>query len=700
MSKLQCPKCGSSNYAEKGLLEHKDGSKVRRYHCQECSKYFLEEYRRLPARPAGKDCPNCGSSNTVNFGSPIKNEFGTVQRFLCKDCNKRTTPGSKSRAAKPADVECSRCQSFDTVKLGKPLTLAHGTSQPCRCRTCNLKFTLGGLRHIPVYIDGKLLHTFYDPPGLQYVADVDCPNCNEQNVVLKTTVRKDKSQQEYRILLCLSCGQEFKEGTRWQAEVLRRLGKPIDKRPWQFADDQWDLRVLYPDIDEHKLHGVFLHFDGFDTSWFKELAKAHTLWLIQKGYKSGTVRGSLYHLRLFGNFLARQGVNSMEEVDRNLMLIFWTRDRGHLKDSAVKSTVSSILRFLNWGNDEKRFTTRPNLIIEDDFPKLFPDEPDPLEDSVLEAIRDNLHVLPEQLQLMYMLGFWTGCRPHEISYLTRDCIEIDPDGSTWWLKFEREKTKDWHRLPIQSDLVKVIQQQQTYISELYGEEYPYLFCHYQYVGETGYPDFPRMKSIRKPPIPDAVNNPMVKAIRQLIKKCEIRDSNGNLAKFTGAILRPSRATHLINNGHSLEYARIWLKHRSVRTTQLYYIRYRPGELLDVATVMANMDGKFYAYDSNPESLNPESLKQNPEQHELDGLTTPGGEPLYGYCMFREFCPRFGRCYTCGFHVASADKLHLYKSQLDRLQVKRQEALKYGSSEILNSYEEIEHSLERIVAALE
>jgi DNA-directed RNA polymerase subunit N (RpoN/RPB10) len=77
-----------------------------------------------------------------------------------------------------------------------------------------------------------------------------------------------------------------------------------------------------------------------------------------------------------------------------------------------------------------------------------------------------------------------------------------------------------------------------------------------------------------------------------------------------------------------------------------------------------------------------------------------GEPLYGYCSFRDFCPRFGRCYTCGFHIASADKLSNYKSQLDRLRTKEQEAFNYGSSEILDSYQQLMNALEAIIAALE
>ena len=152
---------------------------------------------------------------------------------------------------------------------------------------------------------------------------------------------------------------------------------------------------------------------------------------------------------------------------------------------------------------------------------------------------------------------------------------------------------------------------------------------------------------------------------------------------------------MICDGFSFEFIRIWLKHRSSKTTKRHYTRYQPGEMLDVACVMANLDGKFMSYDTNLESL-----RQNPGLHELDGLKMPNGEPLYGYCTFREFCPRFGHCYTCGFHVASTDKLPHYKAQLESLRVKNVEVFNYGSSELLESYNQIVNALEGKIEALE
>ncbi|MBW4545940.1 MAG: site-specific integrase [Symplocastrum torsivum CPER-KK1] len=499
-----------------------------------------------------------------------------------------------------------------------------------------------------------------------------------------------------RSLLCLGCGQKFKgEGQPWKAGMQRRMGQIVPRRPWEFSDDFWDIREFFPNTEEHKLTTLFLNFSRCGSDWFKKLLKTYILSAIETGSQIRSLYLYANKLSFFGRFLQQQCVMSMEKIDRDLLGIYWTKQRGKITTNTLAGEMSTLKMFLNWGNTKQHFSTSPTLITSFDFPKIFYDEPDPLEDSVLDSIRDNIHILPEPIQLMFMLGFWIGARPSELCNTGRDCISLDPDGSTWWIKFQRDKANDEHRLPITTDLVHLIQQQQHYIKKLHGEDYPYLFCHYQGVGKTGYPNYPRMKAVKRPPFITAGCGPMVRMIRYLIEHCEIKDSNGKLAKFTGAILRPSRATHLIRNGFSLDFVRIWLKHRHATTTKRHYTRYPAGELLDVATVMANLDKKYYAYDSNPQSL-----RDNPELHELDGLTMLNGEPLYGYCSFRDFCPRFGRCYTCGFHIASADKLSHYKSQLERLRTKEQVAFNYGSSEILDSYQELMNALEEMIAALE
>lgn len=653
MSQLKCPRCDSSEFKKGGFYTFSDGTQIQRYRCLCCRKSFPAEYLNPPALAANIDCPQCGSSQTV--------------------------------------------------KQGKNLKRRHGTVQKCRCKSCGKQFTLGGRKRLLLFLAGQLIHSCWYPPGIQYVPDLICPSCNERKAIYQSSFWDNRQQQKIRRMVCLGCGQKFTgEGRPWKNSTSRRLEKGVVRHPWCFEDDKWDLRELYPQVEEHEFNLLFLNFNNCGLDWFKKLVKGYVLWRIKTGVKFTTLKNFIIALSFFGRFLQKKNISSLEEVSRPLLATYLTEKRSQIGREHLNHEIGIIKSFFDWGNNEKLFTTSPTLITTFDRPKIFYDEPDPLENSVLEAIRDNLYVLPEPLQLMFMLGFWLGTRPGELCHLPKNCCCLDPDGSTWWLEFERKKTEDEHKLPITTDLVRLIQKQQEYINEQLGEDYSYLFCHYQEVGKMGYPKYPQIKPVKRPPLVISRQNPMVKAIRHLIEYCDIKDSNGKLAHFTGAILRPTRATYLIHNGYSLEFVRIWLKHRSAATTKRHYTRYRPGELLDVATVMANLDGKFYPYDSNPEVLrqNLDDLRQNPELHELDGLTMLNGEPLIGYCTFREFCPRFGHCYTCGFHVASADKLPDYKVQLEQLRAKKQVVFDYGSAEILEHYQRLVNALENIIEALE
>lgn len=693
MSNLTCPRCGSSTVRKTTLRRNSNG-RVQQYKCKSCSSRFLEEYIKPRVNVSGKSCPSCGSNDVKGDGSYTRSDE-KVQQYYCKVCEKKFADSYVQLPAQPADANCPKCGSSNTVKHGSPRKNTGYTSQPCLCKDCSKQFALNKRERREIVLNGKVINTYWDPPGLKDIPDVACPNCSQKKAVLKSEYYNNTEQRKVRKLLCLGCGQKFTgEGRDWPNRTKRKKGKPIDHRPWKLSDDKWDIRKFFPNIEEHQFKVVYINFTNCGSDWFKDLVKHYILWRIETGVGSNSFC-LISKLGFFGRFLQKHGVMSMEETDRELLAIYWGQERGKLKTSTLHTEISDIRGFLNWGNAEQRFITSPTLITYFDYPKIFYDEPDPLEDSVLESIRNNIHILPQPIQLMFMLGFWLGTRPGELCNIRRDCISLDPDGTRWWIEFQREKANDEHRLPLATDLVRLIQQQQDYIKERQGEDYPYLFCHYQQIYKADYPNYSRLKAVKRPPMTTAWTNPMVKIIRHLIEHCEIKDSNGNLANFTGAILRPSRATHLINNGFSLDFVRIWLKHRHATTTKRHYTRYRPGELLDVATVMANVDKKFYPYDTNPERL-----RENPELHELDGLTMLNGEPLYGYCSLRDFCPRFGRCYTCGFHVASADKLSHYKSQLDRLRTKEQLAFNYGSSEILDSYQQLMNALEAIIAALE
>lgn len=702
MSKLQCPRCDSSNVRKRGYNRLVNGQKVTRYLCHSCKRSFqLQTFVRV-AKSADVNCIHCGSSKTITEGKPRVCPHGLTQRCLCKNCGQLFTKNSQKKTAPKVEIFCSNCGSKHTFKLGRPHLHESGQVQSYMCKDCGREFTKEIKKPIKIYLKGKLIHSFFQPPGLEYLPEYACLNCGQNKVVLKRQHFSESQQKQVSLKICLGCGQQFRrDGTEWDTNIKRLQGIEISQESWKFENDRWDFRELYSNFDIDKGNQIFLHFNNCGDDWFKDLCKHYALDRLRKGIAPASLISMCSYLCLFGRFLQKKKITQMRDINRKFISIYWIQERSHLKKASLRANQSSLKSFLEWGNRENYFSTCSNLSsLLFDSTKIFYSEPDPLEDSVLEAIRDNIHRLPESLQLQFMLGAWLGSRPGELCHLKKNCIIQEPDS--WWLEFERDKPKDKHRLPLPNDFVRLIIRQQEYITALFGEGFPYLFCHYQNLGPLDFPDYQKMLPVKRPPMIAGKLNPMVRAVCHLIKYCDIRDSNNELAYFTGAILRSTRASELIANGYSLEFVRVWLKHRHKATTKRSYTRYPPGEMLDVATVMANLDAKLYPYDTNPETLrqNLEDLRQYPEMHSLDGLTMTNGEPLYGYCLYREFCPRFGYCYTCPSHVATADKLPEYKKQLKRIKDNEALAFKYWSGELLESYQKTATAIEGIVETLE
>lgn len=124
-------------------------------------------------------------------------------------------------------------------------------------------------------------------------------------------------------MVCLNCGQKFTgEGRPWKNQEKRKQGKKIERQPWKLEDDQWDLRELYPDIDEYSFKQLFLNFSNVGDANFKKSVKYYLLERINQGFKYSTIVGELGIFRLFGSFLQKSQINSLETINREILAIY------------------------------------------------------------------------------------------------------------------------------------------------------------------------------------------------------------------------------------------------------------------------------------------------------------------------------------------------------------------------------------------
>jgi hypothetical protein len=260
--------------------------------------------------------------------------------------------------------------------------------------------------------------------------------------------------------------------------------------------------------------------------------------------------------------------------------------------------------------------------------------------------------------------------------MTFDCL-VEENGK-WYIRFFQSKVERWHKIPATREMRLLIEEQQQWIRQLLGADYPYLFCHFRSLPADSYPSFPRLKPLPKPPRISAADNPMVRIIRMLIEREDIRDTNGQRPHFTGKITRSSRLQE-IRVKHGLEAAQLYADHLSSRTT---IENYAPPTQEQVAAVdlpfqelLLNPGNKFLPWQSLPESL-----LLNPKAHELDLEISPR-LVVYGYCALapQTPCPYnlYPKCYGCGSFRPSIGKLPLYERQYAAEQKRMRQAQEAG-----------------------
>ena len=102
-----------------------------------------------------------------------------------------------------------------------------------------------------------------------------------------------------------------------------------------------------------------------------------------------------------------------------------------------------------------------DVIRNEDYPKKHISNPDILCDSVREQIEKNLYRLPKPIARMWIICFFAALRPEELSSLQKDCLA--KEGDKWKIVWSRNKSNDYHEVPVTRTIAKIIQEQRDYI---------------------------------------------------------------------------------------------------------------------------------------------------------------------------------------------------------------------------------------------
>ena len=535
--------------------------------------------------------------------------------------------------------------------------------------------------------------------------EFDCPNpnCHSREIRVSHRIENASGQGKWTFV-CQVCGTSSVDAINLTPSNINNLSQessfiqPIQS--FIFERDRWDLRAIIPwdaDLEAYNIPSRYtINFDKLHQDWLRNLAKQFIYHECKQETAFSTIQIYLSSLRYFSDYLEANEIPNLRQVNRKAIVDFLFQSRKKQGENTIRQICSCLRSFFELGNFRGWFEVEPDLIRERDFSRRIKGNPDPLSETVLRQIEENLHKLPEPIVRMWLVAFFTAMRLNELALLKKDCLV--QDGSHWKIVWWRKKGNNQHEVPISRTIAKVVQEQQDYIEQLWGDSWKYLFCHYH-----GLKVKKNLSEINIQPIKRVITsayNPLTVAIRSLIRAENIRDENGNLAQFSFSRLRFTRLTQLFEQGHDLAVVSAWAGHKQLKTTALYYTQIScdliAQESGHIQEALVNKDGKPLHYESLPKSF-----WKNPRAHQLELSGDHINTPIYGYCglSLDQRCDKFRACYSCSCFVAVPEKLPQYVKTRDELRAKETRARANGADVLVEQYQRQADQLDKIIVSL-
>lgn len=430
-----------------------------------------------------------------------------------------------------------------------------------------------------------------------------------------------------------------------------------------FDDDIWYLAHFYENP-----FPLSISFQEILPQWYRLEVKKYIQDLLKsRTYSSPSgIRHNLTVLKQLGEDLEYFKIRQSADISREVVLRFLDNHKT-CDNKSINIKICYLRNFFEWSELNVSYLTRSR-----DYLKEVKDDPEWLDESTRNSIKEHLPKIPIYVARQYLVQEYTAARPQDICELNLDCL-VHEDGK-WYIKFYQHKTKRWHQIPATREIRQIIEEQQQWIRENIGIEYSHLFCHFRNLRNESYPDFINMRAMPRTPSTSIRENVMVRIIRLLIEHEGICDANGQKPHFTGKITRHSRLQE-VRVKHGIQAAQLYADHQSSTTTFQHYTPptiEQVGEVdLPFQELLMNSENKFLPWQSLPESL----LK-NPRAHELDMEIAPR-LVVYGYCTFdpKKPCPvnLYPKCYGCSSFRPSSSKLPLYDRQYEGEQKRLTEA---------------------------
>lgn len=455
------------------------------------------------------------------------------------------------------------------------------------------------------------------------------------------------------------------------------LNLNIDTDNWLIAQNTKDRQLLknpllqkdiWRTIEDLGLkvneHGRLLtiRFKSIKQDWLKLLVKLYVLVRSQRNLSIAYLSHDVYHLNKFSQFIQQKSVSEPGEINNYLFEEFDYYLRSlKLSQSSISLHYMTLINFFNLCRQEGWLQVN-TYWFKGRYKRATPknDEIEYIPEEVWEQLDQHLQHLPEPIQRMVLIIRGTGLRIGELLNLPLDCLR--QRANQWRLRFMTEKYQMEDEIPICNELVAVIQEQQDYIRQHFGNSYHQLFG--SNVGRINYIPVPKVMDLRT----------FNRWLNKLAQSYDICTNNGQLWHFRSHQFRKTLATVMTNAGVRDLIIQKYLRHRSP-DMQNHYKHLLKQVLGDEyrelmrETKYVDITGKLVTT-YKPKNPVTELLRRKMYQ-----VTTQ-----YGEChrpVLKSPCQTVNACWRCEHWRTSTNDLSRLKDDIQRVEAELEIAIKLG-----------------------
>jgi len=412
-----------------------------------------------------------------------------------------------------------------------------------------------------------------------------------------------------------------------QTELYQQLNNPNNPAFEYLSDerlqrDAWDIRQDLPPLAEEALirSRKTIKFESISLLWLRDLTKLATIIAV------GNRRWSLIRLlnilsqtKDFDSWLVRQGY-----ITPSILTVQIVQQWGQNKSDGQRNCIYGLFGMLRQ-LDCIHFHLCCRRSQYPKYPKTIPEKVKQRLDLALED-------LDKPIYLAIKLHAALGTRSIEIAKIPLDCLRLREE--VYRVRIPTGKQDDSEQeQDLPEELVPLVQQQQAFLREKFGEDFPWLFPNWRWLPEgigtmSCPPRFRYYKEQLKSATPK-INN----LLKWLIKEHDIRTCDGELAQVTSHMFRRTWATVADRMGKRPDQIMHGLRHLNL-DMQDSYANIPPQEQEKrTERVLVDNSGRHTAYRTDRDS---EFLRKEwrVRQVELGVCTRPS---IQVDCEFEYIC---------------------------------------------------------------